>query len=239
MSDRDNRGERRSFLKRALLAVPGGLLLDGKVGWPASRAAAAHRSSDHNYRPSFFTPVEWAFLNAATNRLIPSNEDGPGALDLHVPEFIDRQMETEYGYGGRWYLQGPFNPGADFTLGYQHRYPPRDLYRIAIVEVNSACRQSHAEDFAELDAATQDAVLAALENDDMALPSVKAVEFFIQLLANTREGYFADPLYGGNHDMGSWKMIGFPGARADFADWVQQPGKVYPLGPVSIRGEKG
>ena len=64
-------------------------------------------------------------------------------------------------------------------------------------------------------------------------------EFFLQLLANTKEGYFADPMYGGNRHMGSWKMIGFPGARADFADWAKQPGKVYPLGPVSIRGETG
>jgi gluconate 2-dehydrogenase gamma chain len=38
--------------------------------------------------------------------------------------------------------------------------------------------------------------------------------------------------------MGSWKMIGFPGARADYMDWVDQPGKTYPLGPVSISGEK-
>jgi gluconate 2-dehydrogenase gamma chain len=38
--------------------------------------------------------------------------------------------------------------------------------------------------------------------------------------------------------MGSWKMIGFPGARADYMDWVGQYGKTYPLGPVSISGEK-
>jgi gluconate 2-dehydrogenase gamma chain len=45
-------------------------------------------------------------------------------------------------------------------------------------------------------------------------------------------------MYGGNRGMAAWKMIGFPGARADFKDWITQPGKVYPLGPVSIQGEK-
>ncbi len=70
------------------------------------------------------------------------------------------------------------------------------------------------------------------------IPKVIAIEFFIQLLANTKEGYFADPMYGGNLNMGSWKMIGFPGARADFKDWISQYDKVYPLGPVSILGEK-
>ncbi|MDB5860383.1 MAG: hypothetical protein JWQ76_4072 [Ramlibacter sp.] len=230
--------DRRSFLKGAA-AVPGALLLAGEAGLLAPRPAAAQPAGGEVYEPAFFTPAEWAFVKAATNRLIPSDEQGPGALDLHVPEFIDRQMETDYGHGGRWFLQGPFHPEADFTLGYQLRFSPRDFYRVAIAEVNVACRQVHGKDFAELAAATQDAILSALEKNTIALPSTKAGEFFIQLLANTREGYFADPMYGGNRGMGSWKMIGFPGARADFKDWSAKPGKVYPLGPVSIRGAKG
>jgi gluconate 2-dehydrogenase gamma chain len=58
------------------------------------------------------------------------------------------------------------------------------------------------------------------------------------LLANTKEGYFADPVHGGNHGMQSWKYIGFPGARASYAEWVDQHNKKYPLGPVSIKGER-
>jgi gluconate 2-dehydrogenase gamma chain len=230
--------DRRTFLKGAA-AVPGALLLGGEAGLFAPPAAAARPARGQAYQPVYFTPAEWAFINAAADRLIPSDEQGPGAVELHVPEFIDRQMDTDYGHGGRWYLRGPFHPEADFTLGYQLRYSPRDFYRVAIAEVNIACRQAHGKDFADLAAATQDAVLAALEKNAMALPSTNAAEFFIQLLANTREGYFADPMYGGNRDMGSWKMIGFPGARADFKDWSARPGKVYPLGPVSIRGAKG
>jgi gluconate 2-dehydrogenase gamma chain len=230
--------DRRKFLRGAA-AVPGALLLAGEAGLFSPPAAAASPARSGAYEPVYFTPAEWAFINAATERLIPSDEQGPGAVDLNVPEFIDRQMETDYGHGGRWYLQGPFHPEADFTLGYQLRYSPRDFYRVAIAEVNIACRQAHGKDFADLPAATQVAVLAALEKNAIALPSTRASEFFIQLLANTREGYFADPMYGGNRGMGSWKMIGFPGARADFKDWSARPGQVYPLGPVSIRGAKG
>lgn len=62
--------------------------------------------------------------------------------------------------------------------------------------------------------------------------------FFGQLLQNTREGYFCDPIHGGNKDLAAWKMIGFPGARADFMDFVNQNGKAYPYGPVSINGER-
>ena len=43
-------------------------------------------------------------------------------------------------------------------------------------------------------------------------------------------------MYGGNKQMAAWKMIGFPGARADFTDWMDQAGKAYPFGPVSIEG---
>jgi gluconate 2-dehydrogenase gamma chain len=237
MSDQDHRRERRSFLRLAIGAVPGALLATGGTGTALAGADAAAAAND--YKPTYFTDGEWQFINAAVDRLIPSNADGPGALDLHVPEFIDRQMETDYGHGARWYLQGPFHPDADFTLGYQLRYTPRDLYRTAISELNTWCQKTHGKDFADLDGPTIDEVLGLLQANNVTLPSVKASEFFIQLLANTKEGYFADPMYGGNRNMGAWKMIGFPGARADFKDWVVQPGKVYPLGPVSIMGQQG
>jgi gluconate 2-dehydrogenase gamma chain len=232
--EKDALRDRREFLKGAISIVPAAALTF------AQDAAAAEevRGAGTGYRPSFFTADEWAFLVAATDRLIPANEDGPGAVQLGVPEFIDRQMETDYGHGGRWYLQGPFDPNADFTLGYQLRFNPRDLYRTSIAELNSWCTDKHGKRFADLDGAAQDEVLGQLQKGAIELPSVKASEFFLQLLGNTKEGYFADPMYGGNRAMGSWKMIGFPGARADFKDWVEKRGARYPLGPVSILGEK-
>ncbi|HEY0120169.1 MAG TPA: gluconate 2-dehydrogenase subunit 3 family protein [Rhizobium sp.] len=233
MTRSPNFANRRSFLLGAITAIPAAALLSG--GEPV--AARATPTAD-NYRPTYFTEDEWAFVNAVVDRLIPSNDDGPGAVELHVPEFIDRQMETDYGHGARWYLQGPYHPEADFTLGYQMRYSPRELYRVAIAELDGWCRQAHGGNFATLDEPTQDEVLGALQKGEITLLSVKSAEFFLQLLANTKEGYFADPMYGGNRHMGSWKMIGFPGARADFTDWMKKPGTPYPLGPVSILGEK-
>jgi gluconate 2-dehydrogenase gamma chain len=239
MNNRDALPHRRNVLKGALGSVPAAALLAG-VGEAilAGGAKASSSSAVVNYQPTYFTATEWKFITAATDRLIPSSVDGPGALDLHVPEFIDRQMETDYGHGALWYLQGPFNPDAPFTLGYQLRYSPRDLYRAAIAELNAWCETAYGKAYVDLDGSIQDEVLGTLQKGNLALPSVKASEFFIQLLANTKEGYFADPMYGGNRNMGAWKMIGFPGARADFKDWISQPGKRYPLGPVSILGEK-
>ena len=61
--------------------------------------------------------------------------------------------------------------------------------------------------------------------------------FWTLLLQNTREGYFSDPQYGGNAGMQIWVYIGFPGARANYYEWVG-PDKAYPLGPVDIAGER-
>ena len=58
--------------------------------------------------------------------------------------------------------------------------------------------------------------------------------FFNLLLQNTKEGFFCDPIHGGNKGMVGWTLIGFPGARADFMDWVQRPGEAYPLPTVTI-----
>jgi gluconate 2-dehydrogenase gamma chain len=49
-----------------------------------------------------------------------------------------------------------------------------------------------------------------------------------------REGFLADPVYGGNKDMASWKMLGFPGARYDFRDYMDQKGKKQHFIPVSL-----
>ncbi|MDF7674569.1 gluconate 2-dehydrogenase subunit 3 family protein [Acetobacteraceae bacterium ESL0709] len=233
---------RRTFLKQAISVVPSVTLLASASELVMSKGAqaASNGRSATPYQPTFFTPAEWAFLNAATDRLIPPNADGPGAVEAGVPEFIDRQMESGYGHGEFWYMSGPFVTDVDMTLGYQLNYTPRDLYRAAIADIDKVCTDTHGHPFHELDGSTQDEVLTSLQKGTLALPHVvKSGEFFIQLLANTKEGYFADPMYGGNKHMGSWKMIGFTGARADFTDWMNKQGQVYPLGPVSVLGEKG
>jgi gluconate 2-dehydrogenase gamma chain len=67
-------------------------------------------------------------------------------------------------------------------------------------------------------------------------PGFSTRQFFELILQNTMEGFFADPLYGGNRDMVSWKMIGFPGARYDYRAFVGKHNQRYPYGPVSIYG---
>ena len=59
-----------------------------------------------------------------------------------------------------------------------------------------------------------------------------------QAIFDTKHGYLADPIYGGNKGMKAWIAIGFPGARASFTEWVKQHNVPYPLGPVSLQGAR-
>jgi gluconate 2-dehydrogenase gamma chain len=249
MKDEDQ--PRRRFLRQMLTVVPASAVTpvilmqqgcseaakpahDTPTDGPRSQASAAA----DDYKPTYFTDNEWAFVRAAVDELIPADATGAGGLEAGVPEFIDRQMETPYGHGKLWYMQGPFHPDADPQLGYQARFVPRDIYRYGIDACDAWCEKEHGKKFAELPHETRVQVLEALEAGNVHLEPVGAKLFFATLLKNTHEGYFADPMYGGNRRMAGWKMIGFPGARADFEDWVGQPGAKYPLGPVSILGEQ-
>jgi gluconate 2-dehydrogenase gamma chain len=205
----------------------------------ARHAQVAEAASAASYAPTFFTSVEWAFVKAAVGRLIPSEGAGPGGIETGVPEFIDRQMELPYGHGAYFYLVGPFQSGTPPELGYQLRHPPREIYRLGIAAANAAAQQQKGKVFAELAVADQDHFLEMMEKGELQFASLPASVVFAQLLSNAKEGYFADPLYGGNRGMAAWKWIGFPGARADFTDWLDQAGRAYPYGPVSISGVRG
>jgi gluconate 2-dehydrogenase gamma chain len=214
----------------ATVMILGATGTDGKIAEAATPAV--------NYVPAFFNPAEWRFINAAVGRLIPSDNPGPGGVETGVPEFIDRQMEAPYGHGAYFYMQGPFQPDAPATLGYQLRYTPRELYRSGIAAADKACLVATGKVFENLVSPEQDLFLGSLERNEAQLSGPPAGAFFSQLLENTREGYFADPLYGGNRGMAAWKWIGFPGARADFTDWIDQAGQSYPYGPVAISGAR-
>jgi gluconate 2-dehydrogenase gamma chain len=233
MSSSEKSSSRRDFLRKMIVMVP---TISISVCAPVS---AIMTSPGQAYSPRYFTREEWAFLHAACGRLIPADATGPGAMELGVPEFIDREMEGAFGHAANWYMQGPFASALP-EFGYQSPLTPRALYRAGIAAVDGHCRRMFGnKSFSELPATTQDSVLTGLENGALDFENVSGKSFFDFLLQNTREGYLADPIHGGNKNLGSWKMIGFPGARADFIDWVNKYGARYPLGPVGVAGGKG
>lgn len=182
----------------------------------------------------FLSPTEAEFVEAAVARLIPSDQTGPGAIEAGVPRFIDRQLAGPYGAGDHFYLQPPFPQGQP-TQGWQMAAPSQ-VYRAAIPAIDAWTSATYGRPFAGLDSATQDQALKRLEDGTAELGQTDAKAFFALLLENTIEGYFADPIYGGNRGMAPWRMIGFPGARYDFRPYVSRYGEPYALPPVGLTG---
>jgi gluconate 2-dehydrogenase gamma chain len=187
----------------------------------------------------FLADEEAAFIDAATARLIPADELGPGAKEAGATTFIDRQLAGPFGSAATWYMQGPWENGAD-TQGYQSRLTPGQLYRAAIKAIDDHCRNSFdGKTFSQLSPNDQDNILSGLEKGEIELEGIKAKLFFETFLQNTIESFFADPLYGGNRDMAGWKLIGFPGAHYDYREYVSKHNQKLDIPPVGIKGRPG
>lgn len=182
---------------------------------------------------TFFTAEEAAFVNAATGRLIPADELGPGAREAGVTVFIDRQLSGAYGSAARWYMQGPWGESVP-EQGYQRPLTPRELYRLSIARLNELSRSRHDERFDLLSPGEQDSLLKEMEEGSLPLPDVPIQEFFSMLLTNTMEGFFSDPIHGGNRDKVGWRLVGFPGVGASYRDHISRFNELYEVEPVSI-----
>jgi gluconate 2-dehydrogenase gamma chain len=213
---------RRSFFKLAGAAA-------------ASRAIDAHAATPSSQRTAyiFFNPEEANFIEAAVERLIPADETGPGARDAGVPIYLDRQLAGAWGAGERLYRSGPWREGSE-TQGYQLSYTPAELFRHALRGIRNDLVKRGSMPFHKLNAQQQDAYLKTLESGRVDLEGVPSKVFFSSLLDLTIEGYFSDPVYGGNKDMVAWKMIGFPGAYATYYHLVDQHGLRFEREPMSL-----
>jgi gluconate 2-dehydrogenase gamma chain len=237
--------------RRALLASTAMLLvaraasartLPGGIGMPWKPFAGDPRQAATPVKPGpwvFFTPEEGAVVEALVDRLIPPDPETPGGKDCGCAVFIDRQLAGPYGNAAGLYWNPPFLPAAP-EQGLQAPSTPAQLYRRMLAALDAFCHARYAgKTFAQLPDGEKDRIITGMENGSLQLQGTSATPFFEILLQDTRYGFFADPVYGGNRDMAAWKMIGFPGARYDYRDWVERHNERYPHPPISIAGFKG
>ena len=213
--------------RRVLLQTSGAL---GAYSGLSSFGLAQPGDGSTSYR--FFTPEEAAFIEAAVDRLIPPEPDWPGARAAGVPNYIDLQLAGSYGQGDHMFLGGPIKPGTP-GQGYQLGLSPAQVYRTSLTAILGRLRATGAS-FADASPHEQDELLTRLEAGEEDLDGVPSAIFFETLLANTIEGYFADPAYGGNRDMAGWRMIGFPGAYAAYLGIYTQHGVRFEREPISM-----
>ena len=143
------------------------------------------------------TAAEADTLEAIVARLIPSDENGPGATEARAAHYIDRA------------LAGPLRTS-------------RDAYAAGLAAIDAYAMSSKGATFAELSPANQEAVLTDMEKNVATGFGPDAATFFNLVRTHTIQGTFCDPYYGGNANFVGWDLIGFPGLRMSVSEDEQR-----------------
>lgn len=223
---------RRKFLLGAGLA---GTAVASGLTPPA--AAQAEQASDEAAQAEpllILNEAEYAFVVAAVDTLIPADELSPSGSDCGCAVYIDRQLASAWGGGARTYRAGPYRPGKP-EQGYQLSLTPAEFFQAGVAAANQWSRQTYGHDFSRLHPDMRIEALKAMEEGKADFRNIDAKAFFSRLLGLTMEGFFADPIYGGNRNKASWKMLGFPGLPATYANvFGQNRDKRFIAKPQSI-----
>jgi gluconate 2-dehydrogenase gamma chain len=185
----------------------------------------------------FFDAHQRATIEAAMARIIPT-DDQPGAKEAGTVEFVDRYLS-----GLEFVYAKPDGSGFEKLEGkraqaWQQRVEIlRAKYVEGIKELDRRSQSRFAADFVQLATEQQDVILYDMERPALqveaklteaqvvagfapvepALQQTNAeieLDFFPLLALHTRQGFYADPIYGGNKDRVGWKLIGFEGPES-------------------------
>jgi gluconate 2-dehydrogenase gamma chain len=231
----DDTIQRRNFLLGAGTAVAAGF---APVAAPADAAPAdppAAAAAPAEPEPLLaLTATEAAFLSAVADTMIPADELSPSGTDCGVVTYIDRQLAGAHGAGAKMYRNGPFRRGKP-EQGYQLALTPREYFAIGIAAANAWAHKTYGKDLDRLGAAERVVALSSMEHGTAEFENFSARAFFHRLHAIVMEGFFSDPMYGGNRNKAGWAMLGFPGLPATYADKVDAYyNKRYVAPPKSI-----
>ncbi len=234
----DTNVPRRSFLKGAGAA---GTLAATVLTGALPRAAEAQSAPAPAVQPAAqpepmltLTATEAAFLSAAYDTIIPADALSPSGTDCGLVTYVDRQLAGAWGSGARMYRNGPFIPSKP-EYGYQLPLTPREYFAAGIRATNAWTTKTYGKEFDRLSPADRTATLSAMEQSRAQFEGLDAKPFFEAVLQSAMEGFFADPIYGGNRNKVAWRMIGYPGLPATWANKaLEYRGKKVTIEPQSI-----
>jgi gluconate 2-dehydrogenase gamma chain len=228
---------RRKFLVGAGLA---GAAATTGLAQPApaeaqTQAAAVPAGATPQAEPVLYlNETEHAFVVAAVDTMIPADELSPSGSQCGCDIYIDRQLASAWGGGAKTYRSGPFLKGKP-EQGYQLSLTPAEFISAGIAAANGWSRKTYNVDFDRLDPDKRIEALKAMQEGKAEFVNFSSRAFFARLLTLTMEGFFGDPAYGGNRNMASWKMLGFPGLPATYANVVEEyRDKRYSAQPKSM-----
>ena len=193
---------RREWLKRAAVAGAAAAVPVGALG--------AHRAEQAPAGSSFetLTAAEGETLEAITARLIPTDQQGPGAAEAHAVRYIDRAL------GGALASSLP-------------------AYRHGLAAVDRFAETAAGGRFARIPADARDGVLRAIEHGSAPGFAGSSAAFFAMVRSHTIQGTFSDPAYGGNEGFVGWELIGYPGVRTAVTPELQRMDVAPPARQVS------
>jgi gluconate 2-dehydrogenase gamma chain len=173
---------------------------------------------------SFFDAHQRATIEAAMARIIPTDHE-PGAREAGTIDFVDGYLS-----GIEFIYAKPDGSGFETLIGKQANAWRkrveilRKTYVDGIAALDALSRETFGAEFERLDERRQDEALLRLagkeaqargaqeEGPALQQTLTKTELGFLSLLAmHTRQGFYADPIYGGNKGQIGWKVIGFPG----------------------------
>jgi gluconate 2-dehydrogenase gamma chain len=229
---------RRKFLLGAGLAgtaVAAGLTPDAPAQAQTQPSPVTAAASTPQAEPLLLlNETEHAFVVAAVDTMIPADELSPSGSDCGCAVYIDRQLASAWGGGAKMYRAGPYFKGKP-EQGYQLPLTPAEFITAGIAGANVWSRKTYGQDFDRLDPDKRIEALKAMEEGKADLGGLSSRAFFARLLTLTMEGFFGDPIYGGNRNKASWKMLGFPGLPATYANVIDEyRDKRYVAEPQSI-----
>lgn len=271
-NDQNSNGmSRRNFLKNSGLVaggLVGGSLFGGLItsqfqkGTNDENVTGTPTTESFEARTFFSRNEDFDVLSAATERIYPEDENGPGAIELGVPYFIDRQCSNEWGMNANDYMSGPFpfivtseryeekNAGTEGAIAmtevtipsstprYQTKMTRAVLFLEGVRAIDQVAKDEFGDRFIKLTEEQQDEILQKFDNGEADISGVNSSSFFSLLRKTTIEGVYADPVYGGNRNMEGWKMKEYPGPRMGYLNEIEEE-EFIAMAPESLRNYQG
>lgn len=134
------------------------------------------------------TEHQRAILGRTSELILPS-DDGPGAREAGVIDYLAKALATEF------------------------HAPLRPLFAEGVRRMEALARSDWEQPFLQLEAEDQERVLDWVQRGGVSDATFDGRQFVDRLVELTLEGFLGDPVHGGNQGQVGWEYIGYaPGS---------------------------